>query len=307
MPVCAKILAQRSPSNGTSATKFAQQVQKHQFWGVFSAMGELFRAHAHAKPSRAKDFAHRTKRRSDFETDNTSATEKHAKNTHFSPAKAMTVSTDPPQRPAKATPVSDNHAARSYKPTPQQTRMQFDWVKFQRSLKTAQFQRCYFKIRKGRGGIACEIECGLRNVGSDHSMRVLRDGEGLATVPVGDVRPEQAHAHQASPGGRRGAWPRCRWAAAGPGRASRSTTPSHQARVWRSRGRAAAHRHTQRPGPSRQATGGRRSGGARNTSGTSSWRWGGIEIPSQRDARNNRQHNATIDGANRHRKNPCTA
>ena len=44
------------------------------------------------------------------------------------------------------------------------------------------------------------------------------------------------------------AWPRCRWAAAGPGRASRSTTPS-EARVWRSRGRAAAHRHTQRPGP----------------------------------------------------------
>ena len=119
----------------------------------------------------------------------------------------MTVSTDPPQRPAKTTPVSDNHAARSYKPTPQQTRMQFDWVKFQRSLKTAQFQRCYFKIRKGRGGIACKIGCGLRNVGSDHSMRVLRDGEGLATVPVGDVRPEQAHAHQASPGGRRGAWP----------------------------------------------------------------------------------------------------
>ena len=48
--------------------------------------------------------------------------------------------------------------------------------------------------------------------------------------------------------------PRCRWAAAGRGRASRSTTPSRQARVWRSRGRAAAHRHTQRPGPSRQAT-----------------------------------------------------
>ena len=39
-----------------------------------------------------------------------------------------------------------------------------------------------------------------------------------------------------------GARPRCRWAAAGPGRASRSTTPS-EARVWRSRGRGAAHRH----------------------------------------------------------------
>ena len=30
----------------------------------------------------------------------------------------------------------------------------------------------------------------------------------------------------------RKAWLRCRWAAAGPGRASRSTTPSRQARVW---------------------------------------------------------------------------
>ena len=38
-----------------------------------------------------------------------------------------------------------------------------------------------------------------------------------------------------------GAWLRCLWAAAGPGRASRSITPS-EARVWRSRGRAAAHR-----------------------------------------------------------------
>ena len=58
-------------------------------------------------------------------------------------------------------------------------------------------------------------------------------------------------------GGRRlacRAWSRCRWAVAGPGRASRSTTPSRQARVWRSRGRAAAHRHIQRPGPTKQAT-----------------------------------------------------
>ena len=48
------------------------------------------------------------------------------------------------------------------------------------------------------------------------------------------------------------AWLRCRRAAAGPGRASRSTTPSRQARVWRSRGRAAAHRHTERPDRTRQ-------------------------------------------------------
>ena len=163
----------------------------------------------------------------------------------------MTVSTGSPHRPAKATPVSDNHAARSYKPAPQKTRMQFDWKKFQQRLKTLQFQRCYFKIRKGRGGIACEIGCGLRNVGSDRSMRVLRDG---------------------------GAWPRCRWATSGPGRTTHrhpnrleaAAKPAGQAAVpaggggaWpgfeptrraklvarTARGRAAAHGRTKQPGP----------------------------------------------------------
>ena len=112
--------------------------------------------------------------------------------------------------------------------------------------------------------------------------------------------PSQPHWY----GGRRRdrrARPRCRRAAAGPGRASSQRAQPHtatrrrrcggrrrdrraraslqtrglaavpegggraragleidhsepQARVWRSRGRAAAHRHTQRPGPSRQAT-----------------------------------------------------
>ena len=63
---------------------------------------------------------------------------------------------------------------------------------------------------------------------------------------------------------------RCPWAAAGPGRAHQNHKRRRcggrrrvrraragfeidhsepQARVWRSRGRAAAHRHTQRPGP----------------------------------------------------------
>ena len=78
----------------------------------------------------------------------------------------------------------------------------------------------------------------------------LAGGRGLR-------RPEHQRGHkQQKQEGRRGAcgaWPRCRRAAAGPGRASRSTAPS-EARVWRSRGRAAAHRHTQRPGPFRQAT-----------------------------------------------------
>ena len=41
-----------------------------------------------------------------IETGGTSATEKRTKCAHFSPAKAMTVSTGPPHGPAKATPVS---------------------------------------------------------------------------------------------------------------------------------------------------------------------------------------------------------
>ena len=100
-------------------------------------------------------------------------------------AKVMAVSTCPRHRPAKATPVSDNHTpgqqapatppASTYTPAPQKTRMQFDWVKIQQSLKTLQFQRSYFKIRKDRGGIACEIGCERKNVGSDHWMRILRD------------------------------------------------------------------------------------------------------------------------------------
>ena len=107
-------------------------------------------------------------------------------------------------------------------------------------------------------------------------------------------------------GRHRWAWPRCRWVAAGPGRASRrrvelpnsdpapqvwrtpegpegtATVPvgggraragleidhsEPQARVWRSRGRAAAHRHTQRPGPTKQPGPAAGSDGARNTRG----------------------------------------
>ena len=103
---------------------------------------------------------------------------------------------------------------------------------------------------QGELSTACEAETGLTNTTAHQAPLLWRAPEGpgglsitgpgcggrgrrgLAAVPVGG-----------------GAWPRCRWVAAGPGRASRSTTPSLQARVWRSRGRAAAHRHAQQPGP----------------------------------------------------------
>ena len=80
------------------------------------APGELFRAHPHAKPSRANFFAHKTQQNGNAETDNTSATEKRVKNTRFSPAKATPVSTPRGHKLAKATGVSKNRTAWSTGP-----------------------------------------------------------------------------------------------------------------------------------------------------------------------------------------------
>ena len=74
-----------------------------------------------------------------------------------------------------------------------------------------------------------------------------------------------------------GVWLRCLWAAAGPGRASRSITPS-EARVWRSRGRAAAHRRN-RPDQVGRPRAARKCGGedvARERGGEgAAWKCGG--------------------------------
>ena len=133
----------------------------------------------------------------------------------------MTVSLPHMYQRAKATTVSNRHAEQH-----QHTRSHW----------------CGGRRRDRRAWLRCPwaAEGPGRAIHSDLAPLVWRapEGpEGLAAVPVG--------------GG--GARPRCWSAAAGPGRASRSTTPS-EARVWRSRGRAAADQHTQRPGPSRQAT-----------------------------------------------------
>ena len=126
---------------------------------------------------------------------------------------------------------------------------------------------------------------GLGSGGRRQGLAGLRD----------DAPSERSATKRRRCGGRHracGAWPRCRWAAAGPGldprrRAKRTISnqapavwrppqglrglaavpegggrawpgfeidhSEPQARVWRSRGRAAAHRHTQRPNPTRRA------------------------------------------------------
>ena len=112
--------------------KLAQHAIKRQLWAFLSSQGEHFRTRTHISPRRVNFFAHRTQPRADCETNDTSAatdagqhetavttaTEKCAKNTYFSPAKAMAVSTDPPHRPAKATPVSTPRTYKRAKATP---------------------------------------------------------------------------------------------------------------------------------------------------------------------------------------------
>ena len=103
-----------------SAKKLAQRAVKRLFSAIFRSLGELFRAHAHTGPSRAKKFAHRAQKHGDVETNNTSAHPQQgtvetgiasapeicANNARFSPAKAMAVSIRRTCERAKAMAVS---------------------------------------------------------------------------------------------------------------------------------------------------------------------------------------------------------
>ena len=142
------------------------------------------------------------------------------------PAKAMPVSRPRRHSRAQATAVSDKRAAWSTGPD------------------------CGTRGR--RRGLAGQRADAPSHTPAHQSPPVRRAPEG----------PEGPEGQAAVPTGGGGAWPgfEARGLAAVPvggGRARAGLEIDHsepQARVWRSRGRAAAHRHTQRPGPSRQAT-----------------------------------------------------
>ena len=127
LPVGATRLAQQAPSRGPSAKKFAQQAQKHQMWGVVAHWASFFAHRAQRRggfetndTSAATDVGqHETSittarpQTATIETAGTSATQKHATNTHFSPAKVPLVSA--PQRAApnrKAHPFTHQHTRR---------------------------------------------------------------------------------------------------------------------------------------------------------------------------------------------------
>ena len=140
---------------------------------------------------------------------------------------------------------------------------------------------------RGRSGFkpTCRAEFAAWTASGRAGLGAGGPRQGLAGLRD-DAPSERSATKRRRCGGRRGAcgaWPRCRWAAAGPGLDPRRRTEPHvsdhaplvwrapvgggrawpgfeidhsepQARVWRSRGRAAAHRHAQRPNPTRQAT-----------------------------------------------------
>ena len=109
---------------GTRHNKLAQRAIKHPFLAIFRVLGELFRACAHIRPSRAKYFVYRTQKHGDVETNDTtahpqqgtaetgttSAPENCTKNAHFASAKAMEVSIPHTHKRAKATMVSNHRS-----------------------------------------------------------------------------------------------------------------------------------------------------------------------------------------------------
>ena len=128
MPGCQALgatkFARHGSSRGVSAKILAQHAKKLRFSPVLGLQGELLRAHTHARPSRAKNFAHRTHKHGDIETNDTtarpqdgavetddaSAPEKCTKDAHFSLAKATAVSIPHRYKRAKAIAVSDHRA-----------------------------------------------------------------------------------------------------------------------------------------------------------------------------------------------------
>jgi len=132
--ISAKKFAQHTPSSGISTKKLAQHATKCQFWAIFRALGELFRARTHHQTKQGELFRAQDPAHGDFETNDTStatdsgqhettittarpqqgsletgiasAPENCTENAHFAPAKAMAVSIEARPTPAKAMAVS---------------------------------------------------------------------------------------------------------------------------------------------------------------------------------------------------------
>ena len=180
------------------------------------AQGELFRARAHIRLSRATNFAHRTQKHGDVETDNTTARPNTgpmkpttplrpkycAKNAHFSPAKAMTVSTVPPHRPAKAMTVSIPHRHKQAKAI---------------AVSNHQANSPATPRRSARGRLLAAVPVG--------GGRAWPDTKTTRRTTRQHTRPHRCGRRREN----QRAWLRCTWAA-GPGRTTSRRTEQHQPR-----------------------------------------------------------------------------
>ena len=201
--------------------KLAQHAIKRLFSAIFRSLGELFRAHARIKASQG-EFAHRTQRPGDAETNNTTAHPRHGtaetaitsahpqhgttetaitfahpqhgttetaitsapknrtKNAHFSPAKAMAVSNHRASSPAAPT-------------------------------------------RSARGRRRDPISTHSHAIPPTHTSRLDTQSLKFHAIHRATNHRSQTTRQHATPhrcGGRRRAWLRHPWAAAGPGQAT---------------------------------------------------------------------------------------
>ena len=162
--------------------KLAQHAIKRLFSAIFRSLGELFRAHARIKASQG-EFAHRTQRPGDAETNTTTAHPQHGttepaitsahpqqgttetaitsapknrtKNAHFSPAKAMAVSNHRASSPAAPT-----RSARGRRRDPISTHSHAIPPTHTSRLDTQslKFHAIHRATNHRRQGIACETE-----------------------------------------------------------------------------------------------------------------------------------------------------
>ena len=206
--------------------KLAQHAIKRLFSAIFRSLGELFRAHARIKASQG-EFAHRTQRPGDAETNNTTAHPRHGtaetaitsahpqqgttetaitsapknrtKNAHFSPAKAMAVSNHRASSPAAPT-----RSARGRRRDPISTHSHAIPPTHTSRLDTQslKFQAIHRATNHRRQGIACETKDrahfeaeGLAGQRADAPSNISHEGPtgmegagGQAAAPVGGSR-----------------------------------------------------------------------------------------------------------------------
>ena len=220
--------------------KLAQHAIKRLFSAIFRSLGELFRAHARIKASQG-EFAHRTQRPGDAETNTTtahpqqgttetaitsahpqqgttetaitSAPKNRTKNAHFSPAKAMAVSNHRASSPAAPTRSSrgrrrDPISTHSHAIPPTHTsRLDTQSLKFHAIHRATNHRRQTTRqhARPHRCGGRRRPGCGVcgRRRGLARQHTDSPDRLEAAARPAGPGRASRRRAERSSPRGRR--------------------------------------------------------------------------------------------------------